>query len=172
MTPIAKRISAYSVATVAAAFAPLAVGADAQQPNRSSAAPISRHVVQNTSIAARQISVNEAAHLHLVSHKEAVLYEQGLGSGTFNCPLAIRFTISSTKVGISFLCSPHGGSISGTGSASFYVDGAVGRIAGVLSITHGTGTYMHASGPSLKLTGSISRETYATVVRVSGKLDI
>ena len=169
---MAKRISAYSVATIAAAIAPLAVGADAQQPDRSSVAHVSRHVIQHSSIAARQISVNETAHLHLVSHKKAVLYERGVGSGTFNCPLAIRFTISSTTVGISFLCSPRGGSINGTGSASFYVDGAVGRIAGVLSITHGTGTYMHASGPSLKLTGSISRETYATVVRVSGKLYI
>jgi hypothetical protein len=125
----------------------------------------------SVAITASAISVNETAHLHLVSHKNAVLHEQGVGYGTFHCPLAIQLTISSTTVGILFTCTPHGGSISGTAKASFYVAGAVARFSGMLSINHGTGAYIHASGVALQIKGTIRRETYALTVRVSGRMN-
>lgn len=127
-------------------------------------------LARSVAVAASSIPVNETAHLHLVSHKNAILQEQGLASGTFNCPLAIQLTISSTTVGISFTCTPHGGSISGTAKASFYVAGAVARFSGRLSIRHGTGTYAHASGAALQIKGTIRRETYALTVQVNGRM--
>jgi hypothetical protein len=119
---------------------------------------------------ASPISVNDTANLHLISHKRGTLQERGLASGTLHCPLAIELAISSSTVGIAFTCTARGGSISGTGKAAFYVSAAVAHFSGTLSVTHGTGAYVHASKSSLQIQGTLLRENYALTVRVIGRL--
>ena len=71
-----------------------------------------------------------------------------------------------------FTVRPKGGSITGRGSARFEQQGAYGYFGGTISITSGTGSYAHASGTNIGISGAISRETFALTVHVHGKIHI
>jgi hypothetical protein len=122
--------------------------------------------------AARTLSLHETAHLHLVSHQGTqILNEEGTSSGTLVGPLAVKITIYYTQVTITFTARPKGGTLSGRGEGSYYVEGHIGHFSGTTAIVKGTGTYAHASG-SLHVTGVILRKHYELLYQANGQLRI
>jgi hypothetical protein len=123
--------------------------------------------------AARVLSVQEKAHLTLVSAHGLTINDRGNASGTFKCPMVIHFTIESAARGsATFTAYPHGGSISGRASASYSVSGTTGHFEGSLRITGGSGTFRHASGSGLLIKGTIDRYNYSLVAQLSGRINL
>jgi hypothetical protein len=123
-------------------------------------------------IAARTISLSESAHLHLTSKHAFTLNEEGAVTGTIRGTIFIHLHIANNQGGVTAEVNiyPHGGSLSGSGSASYRVEGAEAAFSGRLSITRGTGSYAGARASSLRFTGSIERRNDAAVVQLSGSL--
>jgi hypothetical protein len=123
-----------------------------------------------TAVAARALSVNETAQLHLVSHHRGILNEEGKSAGTPGGLLRVSLKISYTEATITFTQSPSGGTLSGEGKASFYARGSIAHFTGSVSITRGTGRYAHASAKSLHIQGTFQRSNYALSLKVNGKM--
>jgi hypothetical protein len=122
---------------------------------------------------ARTISVQETAHLHLVSRKGAtVLNESGEGRGTFKCPMSVQIINSYTTAKVSFSTCTKGGSISGRGAVGFYLSGSVSHFSGTVNITRGTGRYSRAAGRNLRLTGTLVRSNFSLSLTVTGKMSL
>jgi hypothetical protein len=123
--------------------------------------------------AAREVGLQETGHLHAIGEPGTTIIERGSATGTFDCSIAGRLTIvSANKVIATFTVKPKGGSITGRGSARFAQQGAYGYFGGTISITGGTGSYAHASGTNIGISGAISRETFALTVHVHGKIHV
>jgi hypothetical protein len=123
--------------------------------------------------AARAIDLQETGHLHAIGEPGTTILERGNATGTFNSSISGRLTIrSASTVTATFTVMPRGGSITGRGSARFAQQGANGYFGGTISITGGTGSYAHASGMSIGISGVISRETFALTVHVHGKIHV
>ena len=123
-----------------------------------------------TAHAARTISLSESGRLHLTSHHGFTLNEQGSASGTMSGTIYIHLTISSTNhVSAEVNIYPSGGSLTGSASAAYHVQGGTASFNGTMSITRGSGRYSHARGSGLSFTGTIQRSTDAVNVRVSGR---
>jgi hypothetical protein len=143
-------------AAMIAAFAALAVAA----------APSSADVAH----AARTLTLSESGRLHLTSHHGFTLNEQGSASGTISGTIYIHLTISSTNhVTAEVNIYPSGGSLTGSASAAYRVQGALANFNGTMNITRGSGRYSHAHGSGLSFTGTVQRSTSAVNVRVSGR---
>lgn len=127
---------------------------------------------------ARTISLNETAHLHPTGRPTIThINEEGQASGTIRGTIYIHLRLSSNHGGVSAEVNiyPHGGSLSGYGSASYRVEStnaAYAVFSGKLAITRGTGSYAHASASGLRFTGSIQRRTDAVAVQLSGPLSV
>lgn len=118
-------------------------------------------------------TVTESSQMHLVKSHGLILNERGNATGTFACRLAIRFKILSATRGIATLTAyPHGGSITGRASANYILEGATGHFAGSLTITHGTGTFVHISGKGLRLEGTIDSNTLGLSAQLTGEVHL
>jgi hypothetical protein len=122
----------------------------------------------------RVISLDERANLHLTSKHGFTLNERGNATGTVKGAIYVHLTIVSTKrVTAEVNIYPtSGGSISGSASAAYRREGAVGKFSGSLSITHGSGSYSHARGSGLSFSGTIAKSNDAITVRVSGRASV
>jgi hypothetical protein len=119
--------------------------------------------------AAHTLTLNETGRLHLTSHHGFTLNEQGSASGTISGTIYIRLTISSTNhVTAEVNIYPSGGSLTGSASAAYRVQGSQATFNGTMNITRGSGRYSRARGSGLSFTGAIQRSTDAVNVRVSG----
>jgi hypothetical protein len=123
---------------------------------------------------ARTISLSETARLHLTSKHTITLNEEGEASGTIRGTIYIHLRLANNQGGVSAEVNiyPHGGSLSGYGSATYRVEGAEAVFSGRLAITRGTGSYEHASASGLRFTGSIQRRSDAVAVQLSGPLSV
>jgi hypothetical protein len=132
----------------------------------ATAAPIAR--------ASRTVMLNESGHLHLTSKHTITLNEQGTASGTIKGTIYIHLRIANNHGGVTAEVNiyPSGGSLSGSGLASYHVNGAYAVFSGSLAITRGTGGYAHARASSLRFTGSIQRRSDAVSVQLSGPLSV
>jgi hypothetical protein len=120
---------------------------------------------------ARTISLNESGRLQLTSKKGFALNERGSTSGAIVGSMYIHLNLApGSRVTAEVNIYPRGGSLTGTGSASYRVEGGVAVFSGTLSITRGTGKYAHARAPGLRFTGTIQRRNDAVAVRLSGPL--
>jgi hypothetical protein len=116
-------------------------------------------------------SLSETGWLHLVSKHGFTLNEVGTASGTIKGPISVHLTIVSTsRVSVEVTLSPKGGSISGSGTASYHKGETSAGFSGGLSINHRSGSYAHAQGVGLKFSGTIARSNDAITVYVSGRL--
>jgi hypothetical protein len=121
--------------------------------------------------AARVFSLNESGRLHLTSKHGFTLDEQGSASGTVRGPIYVHMTVVSTdRVTAEVNIYPRGGSISGSGTASYVKGNATASFSGSLSIGRGTGSYNHAHGAGLSFSGTIRRSDDAVTVRVRGSV--
>jgi hypothetical protein len=121
--------------------------------------------------ASRSSTISESGRLHLTSKQGFTLNEQGSTTGTIAGSIYIHLHLTSTsKVTAEVSIYPSGGSLSGTGSATYRVEGAYAVFTGSLAITRGSGKYAHARASALRFTGTIQRRNDAVTVRVSGPL--
>jgi hypothetical protein len=120
--------------------------------------------------AARTISLDETGHLHLTSKHNFTLNEQGTATGTAAGTIYVHLTaVSSTRVTAEVNIYPHGGSISGYGTASYHRSSTTAGFSGSMSINHGTGSYAGAHGSGLSFSGTIAESNRdAITVHVSG----
>jgi hypothetical protein len=115
-------------------------------------------------------NVNEYGSLTLEHNRGATIDERGRGSGTFDCAVYIRLTLSGTHVSASYSAYPHGGSIVGTASARIHsATTKSAYFSGTITLDTGTGSYSRPSGTA-SFQGTINRTTYAMTVRVAGEL--
>ena len=128
----------------------------------------------NRATTARTISLNETGRLHLTSKKGFTLNERGSASGTISGSIYIHLhLISQTRVTAEVNIYPsRGGSLSGSGSAGYRVEGGRASFSGTLSITRGTGKYARARASGLRFTGTIQRRDDSVAVSLSGRLSL
>jgi hypothetical protein len=110
----------------------------------------------------------ENAQLHLSGEGESTLRERGQASGTFNAPVIADLNLSIGHVTGLVTIYPKGGSISGKAQARYVARGSIGYYGGTLTITGGTGTYRHASGSNIGLSGTINHLNFNLTVKAHG----
>jgi hypothetical protein len=122
--------------------------------------------------AARTLNLNDSASLHLQNKHGLVLKEAGTAKGTLGGPLYLQLNVTSTRsVTAQIQVYPNGGgSIKGSASAVYTVQGSTAAFSGSMKVTGGSGRYSKAHGSGLKFSGTIKRSNDAVTVRVSGKL--
>lgn len=122
--------------------------------------------------AARTITLNDSASLHLQNKHGLVLKEAGSAKGTLPGTLYLQLDVTSTRsVTAQVQVYPKGGgSISGNAKASYSVQGSSASFSGTLAITKGSGKYSKAKASALSFSGTIQRSNDAVTVHVSGKM--
>jgi hypothetical protein len=124
-----------------------------------------------TAHAAKTITLNETGQLHRTSHSGLKLNEQGSASGTIKGPIYIHLNVvSPNRVTAEVSIFPSGGSLTGSGSAAYHVNGGTASFSGTMAITRGTGTYAGAHGSGLSFSGTIQRLSGAVTVHLSGHI--
>jgi len=120
---------------------------------------------------ARTLSLSESGRLRLTSKKGFTLNERGSASGSITGSIYIHLhLVSDTKVTAEVNIYPRGGSLTGSGSASYHVVGGYAAFSGTLSITRGSGKYARARASGLRFTGTIQRRDDSVSVQLSGPL--
>jgi hypothetical protein len=121
--------------------------------------------------AARTLTLNDSASLHLQNKHGVELKESGAAKGSLGGTLYLQLKVTSTRsVSAKVQVYPKGGSISGSASASYRVQGSTATFSGTLAITKGSGTYSKAKASGLSFSGTIKRSNDAVTVRVSGPM--
>jgi hypothetical protein len=124
-----------------------------------------------SAVAARTLSLNETGHLHRTSSSGLKLNEQGAASGTIKGTIYIHLdVVSPNRVTAEVNIYPSGGSLTGSGSASYRVNGGTASFSGTMSIKRGTGSYAHAHGSGLSFSGTIQRLSGSVTVHLSGNM--
>jgi hypothetical protein len=122
-------------------------------------------------VIARTISLNESGSLHRTSSSGLKLNEQGTASGTIKGKIYIHLdVVSPNRVTAEVSIYPSGGSLTGTGSANYHVNGGTASFTGKMSIDRGTGTYAGAHGSGLTFSGTIQRLSGSVTVHLSGNM--
>jgi hypothetical protein len=143
-----------------ATFVAMAAGLSAQPPGSVGARD------------ARTVDLVENAQLHLIHEAGSTLNEKGQATGTFNAPVTCQLTLSANHVTAAFVVYPRGGSISGIAHAHFIVKGSTAYYGGTFVITHGSGSYKHASGKNLGISGTINRQNFSMTVKAHGQMNL
>jgi hypothetical protein len=122
--------------------------------------------------AARTLTLNDTASLHLQNKHGLVLKEAGNAKGSLAGPLYLQLDVTSTRsVTAQVQVYPtKGGSISGSAKANYRVAGSTATFSGTMTITKGSGTYSKAKASALSFSGTIQRSNDAVTVHVSGKM--
>ncbi len=121
---------------------------------------------------ARKVDLVENGALKFTGEEGAALDERGHATGTYNAPVTAALTIHPTYVTATVTVYPRGGSITGSAQANYIVKGSTGYFGGTFTITRGTGTFSHASGKALGISGTINRYTFATTVKAHGEVSL
>lgn len=118
------------------------------------------------------VYLKESASLKRVGEAKGLnLSEKGSASGTIDGSITLSLhVISTNKVDATVTVSPKGGSLSGSGSASYHVHGSVAYFGGTLSISKGSGSWSGAHASGLKFSGKIERASGNVSVNLSGTL--
>ncbi len=125
-------------------------------------------VHQPAARAARALRATDTAKLHYVSAAGSELLEQGKTTGTIPGSMRAQVEIGATISG-NFTIYTRGGSIKGHGVASPHGGGIYESFAGSVTVTGGTGRFVHAHGHT-GLYGTFNRNNYALTIQTTGTL--
>jgi hypothetical protein len=118
--------------------------------------------------AARTLNVTDEAHLRYHESSGSALIEEGTATGGLPGAMKVHFTVVRT-VSATFRISTHGGSLIGRGSGTLHSSGTYASFGGSMSITSGTGRYLHAHGHG-GFYGVLNRRTYTLMVQTTGNV--
>jgi len=116
--------------------------------------------------AARTLRATDTAKLHYVSAAGSELLEQGKATGTLPGSMRALVEIGAT-IGGSFTFYLQDGTLKGHGVATPHGAGVYESFAGTVTITGGTGRFVHAHGHT-GLYGTFDRNTYALTIQTTG----
>ena len=129
-----------------------------------------RHVSRSAHAAAHRIAVKDTVSTHLLSQQGGTLInEQGAATGTLKCPVTMLLKLGLTEANITLTCKAKGGTLSGRGQSTFYVEGNVTHFNGTLSVTKSTGKYAHATA-DVHMRGTMQRGSFALAATLAGTL--
>ncbi len=117
---------------------------------------------------ARSLNVTDEAHLRYHESSGSALIEEGTATGGLPGAVKVHFTVGPT-VSATFTITTRSGSLIGHGSGTLHSSGTYASFRGSMSITRGTGHYVHARG-SGGFYGVLNRKTYALTVQTTGRL--
>lgn len=118
--------------------------------------------------AARTLSGTATGHLHLVKPDGSQLIEEGPIDGPLSGSARAKLHVGSVFTG-SLTIRTHGGTISGTGTAIPHGSGRFRSFRGLLTVTSGTGRYVHVSGHA-GFYGVFDRRTDGVIIQTAGTL--
>jgi hypothetical protein len=118
--------------------------------------------------AAKRTRLVENAQLHLVGEGESTLNERGHATGTFDAPVTAHLNLSVGHVSAVFTLLLKGGSVTGKAQARYVVKGSIAYYGGTLNVVHGTGTYRHATGSDIDISGTINHLNFNLTVKANG----
>jgi hypothetical protein len=118
--------------------------------------------------AAHALTATDTAHLHYVKSSGSLLIDEGKATGTLPGSMRVHLDLGTTFTG-TFTIYASGGSIEGHGSATPHGSGTYESFSGTLTVTGGTGRYIHAHGRG-GLYGTFDRDNYALVIKTTGSL--
>jgi hypothetical protein len=118
---------------------------------------------------ARALRATDTARLRYVSAAGSELLEQGRATGTLPGSMRAEVEVGATISG-EFTIYTKGGSIKGHGVASPHGGGVYESFAGTVTVTGGTGRFVHAHGHT-GLYGTFDRNTYGLIIQTTGTLD-
>jgi len=155
------RIGAATGLALLAVLASTALLASASAAASASTRPPAAH-------AARALKASDTAKLRYVSAAGSELLEQGKTTGTLPGSMRAQVEIGATISG-NFTIYTKGGSIKGHGVATPHGAGIYESFAGTVTVTGGTGRFVHAHGHT-GLYGTFDRNTYALTIQTTGTL--
>lgn len=117
---------------------------------------------------ARVLNASDTAHLHYISASGSLVLEEGKATGKLPGNMRVHLNLGTTFTG-DFTIYTRGGSIHGHGSARPHGSGTFESFSGTLTVTGGTGRYIHAHGHG-GLYGTFDRDNYALVIKTTGSL--
>ncbi len=117
---------------------------------------------------ARTLNVTDEARLHYHESAGSSLIEEGRATGGLPGAVKVHFAVGPT-VSASFTISTRNGSLIGHGTGVLHSSGTYASFRGSMSITRGTGRYLHAHGHG-GFYGVLNRKTYALTVQTTGSL--
>ncbi|HTZ86210.1 MAG TPA: hypothetical protein VMB05_06035 [Solirubrobacteraceae bacterium] len=118
----------------------------------------------------RLLNVTDTGRLryNAAGSEGSMLLEEGSASGALPGRMRAHVNVGATFSG-SFVLFVNGGSIKGHGSAKPSGSGRYESFRGSLTLTGGTGHYVHAHGQA-GLYGVFDRKTYNLTVQTTGRL--
>jgi hypothetical protein len=125
-------------------------------------------------VAARTLTFNINASLHLVGLSGHVLNEKGSFTGTQSGTIAVRFTSVNVVSGSATFAaySSRGGSVSGRATIRGHVGVATVHFTGIVTITGGTGRWAHASGRNLRFAGTVDPHNFRASAHIEGSINV
>jgi hypothetical protein len=115
-------------------------------------------------------SLDELMNMRIKKVKGKRVAARGSATGTVEGKVDFNLVITN---GSHATASFHGenahGTISGTGVASYRVDGAVSYYTGTVTSLTGTGRYAHADERGISFSGTVNRRSYAVIMHLRGK---
>lgn len=117
---------------------------------------------------ARTLDATDTAHLHLISSSGSSVVEEGAAAGGLPGSVRVRLEVAAT-VTASFTIYTRGGTLVGRGSGALHSSGLYASFGGSMTVTHGTGRYLHAHGHG-GFYGAINRSTFVATVQTTGTL--
>jgi hypothetical protein len=129
------------------------------------------HTATASSPAARTahtLNVTDTAHLEQVHSSGAQLLEEGKAKGDLPGDVKVQLSVGPT-IKVTFTIYTRQWSIIGRGSGVLHGTGVYASFGGSMTVSHGTGRYVHAHGHG-GFYGVINRNTDAMTVQTTGTL--
>jgi len=125
--------------------------------------------------AAQALNVTDTAHLHHGKESGAFLVDEGTATGQLPGRVRVEFNVGAT-VRANFTIYTSHGALIGHGSGTLHESSNSGHstvwvsFAGTMSVSHGTGRYLHAHGHG-GFYGVFDRHNYEATIQTTGTLD-
>jgi len=123
--------------------------------------------------AARTLNVSDTAHLHHGKENRGLLVDEGQATGQLPGKVRVEFDVGAT-VYANFTIYTRNGALMGHGSGTLHESKGHSTVwvsfAGTMSVSRGTGRYLHAHGQG-GFYGTFDRHNYEATIQTTGTLD-